>query len=204
MDIFTTDKRTSRSSRRRFRRHGWCEARSSSRNRISHASSTRFSGCHRWQMAETRASTVELFAVSAYAATVGSTCSCASVPGRTRSGGSFLHRPRRRRILRMPGRSVRLFLVDGTPQGLRTAQVGNWSGLAVVCPRSDSAETRRRPRTRNEPASTSSWDRRRRASGLAVYVARGRNDVWDRVSSHDSGRRTSGPGSPSSSRRTTI
>ncbi|MBI3319214.1 MAG: hypothetical protein HYZ89_01315 [Candidatus Omnitrophica bacterium] len=32
----------------------------------------------------------------------------------------------------MPGRSVRIFLVDGTPQGIRTAEVGNWSGLAAV------------------------------------------------------------------------
>ncbi len=29
----------------------------------------------------------------------------------------------------MPGRSVRLFLIDGTPQGMRTAEVGNWTGL---------------------------------------------------------------------------
>jgi hypothetical protein len=35
----------------------------------------------------------------------------------------------------MPGRSVRLFLIDGTPQGIRTAEVGNWTGLALVCPR---------------------------------------------------------------------
>ena len=31
----------------------------------------------------------------------------------------------------MAGRSVRLFLVDGSPQGMRTAEVGNWTGLAV-------------------------------------------------------------------------
>jgi hypothetical protein len=34
----------------------------------------------------------------------------------------------------MPGRSIRLFLVDGTPRGQRTAEVGNWTGLALVCP----------------------------------------------------------------------
>jgi hypothetical protein len=39
----------------------------------------------------------------------------------------------------MPGRSIRLFLADGTPQGMRTAEVGNWTGLALVCPRTDLA-----------------------------------------------------------------
>lgn len=37
----------------------------------------------------------------------------------------------------MAGRSVRLFLVDGTPQGMRTAEVGNWTALALVCSRTD-------------------------------------------------------------------
>ncbi len=30
-----------------------------------------------------------------------------------------------------------MFLVDGTPQGMRTAEVGNWTGLALMCPRTD-------------------------------------------------------------------
>ena len=40
----------------------------------------------------------------------------------------------------MSGRSVRLFLVDDAPQGMRTAEVGQWSGLALVCPRTDLAK----------------------------------------------------------------
>ena len=39
----------------------------------------------------------------------------------------------------MPGKSIRLFLIDGSPQGMRTAEVGNWTGLALVCPRTDLA-----------------------------------------------------------------
>ena len=34
------------------------------------------------------------------------------------------------------GRSIRVFLVDGTPTGLRTAEVSNWTGKLLVCPRS--------------------------------------------------------------------
>ncbi len=37
----------------------------------------------------------------------------------------------------MAGRSVRLFLVDGAPQGMRTAEIINWTGLALACPRTD-------------------------------------------------------------------
>ena len=33
------------------------------------------------------------------------------------------------------GRSLKLFLVDGSPTGLITAELGNWSGKAVVAPR---------------------------------------------------------------------
>ena len=44
----------------------------------------------------------------------------------------------------MAGRSIRLFLVDGTPQGIRTAEVGNWTGLALVAPRTDLAQFQRR------------------------------------------------------------
>ncbi|MQY27997.1 GIY-YIG nuclease family protein [Nocardia aurantia] len=35
------------------------------------------------------------------------------------------------------GKLVRLFLVDGTPGGLLTAEVGNWTGHVVAAPRSD-------------------------------------------------------------------
>jgi Domain of unknown function (DUF4357) len=84
----------------------------------------------------------------------------------------------------MPGRSVRLFLVDGTPQGMRTAEVGNWTGLAVVCPRTDLARLARRDEVSRTgvyllvgPSETS-------ASGVAVYVGEG-DEVWTRLASHN-------------------
>jgi hypothetical protein len=44
----------------------------------------------------------------------------------------------------LPGRSIRLFLADGIPQGLIVAEVGNWTGKALAAPRSRMAELLRR------------------------------------------------------------
>ncbi|MCL2778101.1 MAG: GIY-YIG nuclease family protein [Polyangiaceae bacterium] len=85
----------------------------------------------------------------------------------------------------MLGRSVRLFLVDGTPQGMRTAEVGNWSGLALVCPRTDLARLGTRPEVRRTgvyilvgPSEVAS------SAPFAVYVGEG-DEVWTRLTSHD-------------------
>ena len=84
----------------------------------------------------------------------------------------------------MQGRSIRLFMIDGTPQGMRTAEVGNWTGLALVCPRTDLVRLANRSEVHRTgvyilvgPSETS-------ASGLAVYVGEG-DEVWARLSSHD-------------------
>lgn len=45
------------------------------------------------------------------------------------------------------GRSVRLFLVDGTPGGLLTAEIMNWTGHVVAAPRSELAALLQRPET---------------------------------------------------------
>src|SRR5271165_6177784 len=85
----------------------------------------------------------------------------------------------------MAGRSIRLFLIDGSPQGMRTAQVGNWSGLALVCPRTDLARLGARPEVRRTgvyiligPSESTAGAR------LAVYVGEG-DEVWTRIASHD-------------------
>ena len=45
------------------------------------------------------------------------------------------------------GRSIRLFLADGTPGGLLTAEIMNWTGHVVAAPRSDLASLLRRLET---------------------------------------------------------
>lgn len=48
--------------------------------------------------------------------------------------------------MNMPtGKSIRLFMVDGTPQGILTLEVMNWTGHALVAPRSRIAEMIKRP-----------------------------------------------------------
>jgi hypothetical protein len=45
----------------------------------------------------------------------------------------------------LSGRSIRIFLVDGTPSGLRTAEIPNWTGHVVVAPRTRIQEALARP-----------------------------------------------------------
>ncbi len=42
------------------------------------------------------------------------------------------------------GRTLKLFLVDGSPTGVITAELGNWSGKAVVAPKSQSCSILRK------------------------------------------------------------
>jgi len=45
----------------------------------------------------------------------------------------------------MPGLTIKLFLVDGSPTGMMTAEIGNWVGKALVVPRAQLAELASRP-----------------------------------------------------------
>ncbi len=85
----------------------------------------------------------------------------------------------------MAGRSVRLFLVDGTPQGMRTAEVGNWTGLALVCPRTDLVKLGKRDAVRAAGVYLLIGPSEALASRLRVYVGEA-DDVWTRLQSHDS------------------
>jgi hypothetical protein len=84
----------------------------------------------------------------------------------------------------MPGRSIRLFLIDGTPQGMRTAEVGNWTGLALVCPRTDLARLLARPEVRRTGIYLLVGPSEKAPSALAVYVGEG-DEVWSRLATHD-------------------
>jgi len=41
--------------------------------------------------------------------------------------------------------TIKLFLVTGSPNGLRTAELSNWSGKAIAAPRSEISSLLRRP-----------------------------------------------------------
>lgn len=84
----------------------------------------------------------------------------------------------------MQGRSIRLFLVDGTPQGMRTVEVGNWTGLALVCPRTDLVRLSQRPEIRKTGIYILVGPSDASPSGLSLYVGEG-DEVWTRLASHD-------------------
>lgn len=84
----------------------------------------------------------------------------------------------------MAGKSVRIFLVDGVPQGMRTAEVGNWSGIALVSPRTELSRLGKRTEVRRTGVYLLLGPPDSSASGLAVYVGEG-DDVWARLRGHD-------------------
>ena len=84
----------------------------------------------------------------------------------------------------MNGKTIRLYLVDGIPNGILTAEIINWTGKVIVAPRSRLAELRKRDEAGRtgvyllvgaDPESTTR-DR--------VYVGEGDN-VFTRIKKHD-------------------
>jgi hypothetical protein len=78
------------------------------------------------------------------------------------------------------GKSIRIFLVDGTPTGLRTAEIPNWTGHILVAPRIRIQEALLRP----EAAKTGVYLLVGEDAGRAiVYVGEG-DCIADRVRKH--------------------
>ncbi|MCD2444346.1 GIY-YIG nuclease family protein [Agromyces sp. SYSU K20354] len=86
------------------------------------------------------------------------------------------------------GKQIRVYLVDGTPGGLLTAEIMNWTGHVVAAPRSDIADLLSRDEVRrtgvyillgDDPASQS-------ASGKAIYIGEG-DDIAVRLRQHARG-----------------
>jgi hypothetical protein len=78
------------------------------------------------------------------------------------------------------GKSIRIFLVDGTPTGLRTAEIPNWTGHVLVAPRIRISEALLRP----EAAKTGVYLLVGEEAGRAiVYVGEG-DSIADRVRKH--------------------
>jgi hypothetical protein len=80
-----------------------------------------------------------------------------------------------------------MFLVDGTPQGMRTAEVGNWTGLALMCPRTDLSRLALRPEVKKTGVYILVGPSETDPSSVSVYVGEG-DEVWTRLQSHDAKR----------------
>ena len=81
------------------------------------------------------------------------------------------------------GRTVRLFLVDGAPTGLITAEIMNWSGHALIAPRSRIGEALKREEASRTGIYFLVGDDPNHLTKLRVYVGEG-DSVSDRIRSH--------------------
>lgn len=81
------------------------------------------------------------------------------------------------------GRTVRLFLVEGSPTGILTAEIMNWTGHILVAPRSRLAEALKRPEASRTGVYLLTGEDAEQPHLPRVYVGEG-DSVIDRLKSH--------------------
>jgi len=81
------------------------------------------------------------------------------------------------------GKSIRLFLADGTPGGLLTAEIMNWTGHVVAAPRSDLAALLKRPEASRTGIYILLGDDPNSLGGTIAYIGEG-DDVSKRLYQH--------------------
>ena len=82
------------------------------------------------------------------------------------------------------GRTLKLFLVDGSPTGVITAELGNWSGKAIVAPRTELVGLVERPESSRTGVYLLMGPEPEDAARMRVYVGEG-DSVRNRLKSHD-------------------
>ena len=83
----------------------------------------------------------------------------------------------------MGGKQLRLFLVDGTPGGLTTAQIMNWTGQVLSGRRSDLADLLRRPEAQRPGVYLLLGDDETAIGGVRCYIGEA-EDVADCLRNH--------------------
>ena len=83
----------------------------------------------------------------------------------------------------MSGKQVRLFLVDGTPGGLTTAEITNWTGHVLSAGRSDLGDLLQRPEAARTGVYLLLGDDADAVGGVRCYVGEA-DVVADRLRSH--------------------
>lgn len=82
-------------------------------------------------------------------------------------------------------KTIKIFLIDGEPNGLKTAELSNWVGQAIVMPRNKLKEIKQRPEC-NKPAVYFLIGKESEEALLqSVYIGEAEN-LWSRLSTHDS------------------
>lgn len=105
------------------------------------------------------------------------TWSASALYGRTQSGG-------RQSLNNLAGRTIKLFLVEGVPDGMRTAEIMSWTGHVLFAPRSSIAALLARPEVKKTGAYLLIGPDLADANQTMVYVGEGDN-VGVRLSSHN-------------------
>lgn len=82
------------------------------------------------------------------------------------------------------GKTIRIYLVDGDPTGLRTVELSNWNGKALVGQRSQLAALAKRPEARRTGVYMLVGPDPERAGKDKVYIGEG-DSVLDRLIAHD-------------------
>lgn len=81
------------------------------------------------------------------------------------------------------GKSVRLFLADGTPGGLVTAEIMNWTGHVIAAPRSELGLLLKRPESSRTGIYILLGDDPESPGSALAYVGEG-DDVGKRIAAH--------------------
>jgi hypothetical protein len=84
----------------------------------------------------------------------------------------------------MKSKVIRIFFVDGTPTGIRTAEIGLSTCTAVMCQRGDLRRLAERPESRKSGLYVLLGEDPQRPGTQAVYVGEG-DVVIERLSEHD-------------------
>ena len=82
------------------------------------------------------------------------------------------------------GRHIKLFLVDGAPDGTLTAEIMNWTGHVLYAPRSRIVEVLKRPEVQRTGVYLLIGEDPNDADETLVYVGQG-DDVGKRLASHN-------------------
>lgn len=81
------------------------------------------------------------------------------------------------------GKSIRIYLADGSPSGLRHVEIANWSGQAVACPRSRFSELSNWEETKR-PGVYFLFEKHSTDDKNKAYVGES-EDVYERLNTHD-------------------
>lgn len=81
------------------------------------------------------------------------------------------------------GRSIKIFLSDGSPTGLRHIEIANWSGQAIACPRSRFNDLQKWEEAKR-PGVYLLFEKHSTDDKNTVYIGESEN-VYNRICNHD-------------------